>query len=106
MTGAEDDLASELKAVEAELMREANLKADRRYEGALLAKYVGMKPCDQAAMFGELITVSDGPSLAALLDAPAVLKAVHCAKVPPSRWRCAMPSMPLNSICAMLPLPC
>lgn len=98
MTGAEDDLASELKAVEA-------LKADRRYEGALLAKYVGMKPCDQAAMIGELITVSDGPSLAAL-DAPAVLKAAHCAKVPPSRWRCAMPSLPLNSICAMLPLPC
>jgi len=94
ITGLEAELTGAIADAEANLRDKAKLKADPRYEGAILAKFVGMKPADQQAMFGELITAGDGPSLAALLEAPVVLtgltverkielKAALCAKVAP-----------------------
>lgn len=90
----EAELARAIADAEDDLRHEANLKPDPRYEGVILSKFVGMKPSDQAALFGELVTAGDGPSLAALLNAPSVLtglteqrkvelKAALCAKVAP-----------------------
>lgn len=96
VTRVETELASELTAVEAELSRAANLKADSRYEGSILNKLIAMTPADQTAFIGQLITDGDGPSLAAVLDAPsaltgltaerkAELKTAHCAKSAPKQ---------------------
>jgi len=96
ITGLEAELTGAITDAEADLRQAANLKADPRYEAAILSKFVSMKPDGQAAMFNDLITAGDGPSLAALLEAPVVLtgltadrkvelKAALCAKVAPKQ---------------------
>ena len=48
----------------------ANLVPDPMYSPAILNRFIGMKPKEQVAFLNELLAEGDGPSLAAILNAP------------------------------------
>jgi len=57
--------------------RKANLKPDPQYADAILRRFQPMKPANQAGLIGDLMKMKDGPSLAAILNAPSAASGIE-----------------------------
>ena len=57
--------------------RKANLKPDPQYADAILRRFQPMKPANQAGLIGDLMSMGDGPSLAAILNAPSAASGIE-----------------------------
>jgi len=54
----------------------ANLKLDPQYADAVLRRFQTLKSSDQAGLIGDLMRMKDGPSLAAILNAPSAASGI------------------------------
>lgn len=70
LTGAKEALKTELAKVGKELESQANLKPICHHFDAITSTFHNMNDGQRAAALDQLITDADGPSLAALIEAP------------------------------------
>ena len=66
-------LKAEQRRVETDLEKAANLKAIDKYANAILGTFQGMNPGERSAAIDQMIEGQDGPTLAALLEAPLIV---------------------------------
>lgn len=76
VTNARNAIAGEIKSIDAELDAAAGLKANPRFENAVLARFQSMKPADHAGAIDKMIAAGDMASLATLIDAPAIVSGI------------------------------
>jgi len=60
----------------AKVDHKANLKLDPQYADAVLRRFQTLKSADQAGLIGDLMRMKDGPSLAAILNAPSAASGI------------------------------
>ena len=70
LQSAKDDIKSELARVEVDLEKAANLKPISHHFDAITSTFHNMNDGQRAAALDQLIRDADGPSLAALIEAP------------------------------------
>lgn len=71
--GARASLKGRLRTVEADLEKAANLKSNPAHFNAIVGTFGGMNPGERAEALSEIVEAGDGPTLAALLEAPALV---------------------------------
>jgi len=66
-----DELRSQaLKGLYGQIDEQANMVVNPTYQQPILNRFIAMKPKEQINFLNELLAEKDGPSLAAILDAP------------------------------------
>ncbi|MEJ7776457.1 MAG: hypothetical protein WKF52_03520 [Sphingomicrobium sp.] len=69
-------LKTELSRVEGQLERTANLRSNDKHFNSIVGTFQAMNPAERQEALGELIEQQDGPTLAALLEAPALVSGI------------------------------
>jgi hypothetical protein len=72
-TNAKAAMKADIKQIDFDLNELAGLKANPRFEAAVMARFQQMDPKDHVAAVDKMIDAGDTASLATLIDAPAVI---------------------------------